>query len=130
MKNKLIAAGIGVIALTATGCALPSVEAKEVVSTPTQEPTQDTQTPREQYEAYVADEGVYVGTDDAYKVGLLVCENFDSLGYMGTVQTMLNANNQGGAGLDTSDLAAMAVGAAKFLCPEHEAGFREFAASN
>lgn len=126
MKNKLIAAGIGVIALTATGCALPSVEAKEVVSTP----TQATATPKERYIDYVADEGVYVGGGHAYEVGLMVCENFDSMGYYATVQAMVNANNQGGESVDTGELAAMAVGAAKFLCPEHEAGFRGFAASN
>ncbi len=129
MKKQIIAAGIGIIALTATGCALPSIEAK-VESTPAPA-TPATATPKEQYIEYVSDQGVYVGGGHAYEVGLLVCDNFDSMGYRATVETMISANNQyGNASVETSDLAAMAVGASMHLCPEHENGFRAFAASN
>ena len=128
MKKQIIAAGIGIIALTATGCALPSIEAK-VESTPAPA-TPATATPKEQYIEYVSDQGVYVGGGHAYEVGRLVCENFDSIGYRATVETMLSANNQADASVETSDLSAMAVGASMYLCPEHEDGLRAFAASN
>ena len=132
MKKSLFAS-IGIIALTATGCALP-IEAKEASSTPTQEaptqaPAQDTMTPKDAYLDFVAMRGVYTRGGYAYGIGLRICESFDSQGYLATVSMMVEANNEAESGLSSDELAAMAVGSAKYLCPEHEEGFRKFAAS-
>ncbi|MCP4505512.1 MAG: DUF732 domain-containing protein [Fuerstiella sp.] len=128
MEKKIIAAGLGIIALTATGCAVAAGEAKEVTPEPTvtqepsYEPEPDYTTPGEDYVAYLYQEGVPLQDSDAEEaavsLGWTFCDSFKSLG---AGATMVNAfeSNQTTLRAEADELAAIVYGTVLHLCPQH-----------
>ena len=135
MKKKIIAAGIGVVAMTASGCAVPGVTeavTERVVDevAPKSRPYTPPQVDGDaRYIAFVEDEGVVTSGGHALSIGKYTCSQFDSVGYEQNARNLISANSESGAGMTTTQLAAIAVGASRYLCPEHEAGLQSHAAN-
>ncbi len=76
-----------------------------------------------------ANEVQYASADSVVNTGKIACTGYDMNGYKSTTDDLLESNRNANRPFEPRDLAAIAWGAATYLCPEHEDAFKSWAQS-